>query len=86
MARQLNPEVGEALEFLDRQGLRARMTGSGSAVFALLPPGKVLAQAPAHWAPEGWVVRECGNMEAHPLVGWAPSDIRFEAGSSVRPV
>jgi len=79
VARQLVPQVGEALEFLSRQGLRARMTGSGSAVFALLPPGTVvgqaLAQAPAHWAHEGWVVRECGNMEVHPLVGWASSDV-----------
>jgi 4-diphosphocytidyl-2-C-methyl-D-erythritol kinase len=25
-------------------------------------------------APAGWQVRECGNLEAHPLVGWAPSD------------
>jgi 4-diphosphocytidyl-2-C-methyl-D-erythritol kinase len=50
------------------------MTGSGSAVFALLPPGVSLAQVPARWAPEGWVVRECGNLEVHPLVGWASSD------------
>jgi 4-diphosphocytidyl-2-C-methyl-D-erythritol kinase len=74
VARQLCPEVGEAVEWLGSQGLRARMTGSGSAVFALLPPGTGLAQAPEHWAQAGWVVRECGNMEAHPLVGWAPSD------------
>lgn len=78
VARQLEPQVAESLEYLSRQGLRARMTGSGSAVFALLPPdnvpGQVLAQAPARWAREGWVVRECGNMEVHPLVGWASSD------------
>nr|WP_236599151.1 4-(cytidine 5'-diphospho)-2-C-methyl-D-erythritol kinase [Ramlibacter monticola] len=74
VARQLEPQVGEALEWLSRQGLRARMTGSGSAVFALLPPGIALAQAPARWLVEGWVVRECGNLEVHPLVGWAPSD------------
>jgi 4-diphosphocytidyl-2-C-methyl-D-erythritol kinase len=75
VARQLNPEVGEALEWLGSQGLRGRMTGSGSAVFALLPPGIVLAQAPAHWAPEGWVVRECSNLEVHPLSGWAASEV-----------
>lgn len=74
VARQLCPEVGEAIEWLGSQGLQARMTGSGSAVFALLPPGKVLGQAPRHWAQAGWVVRECGKMEVHPLVGWAPSD------------
>ena len=37
-------------------------------------PGTPLAQAPKHWAQAGWVVRECSNMEVHPLVGWAPSD------------
>ena len=74
VARQLCPEVGEAIGWLGSQGLRARMTGSGSAVFALLPPGTSLAQAPEHWTQAGWVVRVCSNMEAHPLVGWAPSD------------
>jgi 4-diphosphocytidyl-2-C-methyl-D-erythritol kinase len=74
VARLLCPEVGEAIDWLGSQGLRARMTGSGSAVFALLPPGQHLAQAPEHWAQAGWVVRESGNLEAHPLLGWAPSD------------
>ncbi len=74
VARQLCPEVGEACGWLGSQGLQARMTGSGSAVFALLPPGQFLGQAPAHWAGSGWVVRECGKMDVHPLVGWAPSD------------
>jgi 4-diphosphocytidyl-2-C-methyl-D-erythritol kinase len=74
VACKLCPEVGEAIEWLGFQGMRARMTGSGSAVFALLPPGKLPGRAPAHWAFDGWVVRECGNLEVHPLVGWAPSD------------
>lgn len=69
VARQLCPDVGQALQWLGSQGLRGRMTGSGSAVFALLPQGHTLAQAPVDW-----VVQECGNMEVHPLVGWAPSD------------
>jgi 4-diphosphocytidyl-2-C-methyl-D-erythritol kinase len=69
VARQLCPEVGEAVDWLGSQGLRGRMTGSGSAVFARLPPGQAPAPAPANW-----LVRECSNMEAHPLAGWAPSD------------
>ncbi len=69
VAQRLCPGVNEALQWLASQGLESRMTGSGSAVFALLPPGK----APGA-APEGWDVRECVNLEAHPLVGWAPSD------------
>jgi 4-diphosphocytidyl-2-C-methyl-D-erythritol kinase len=70
VAQRLCPGVGEALKWLGSQGLAARMTGSGSAVFALMPPGVALAPAPA-----GWQVRECGNLEAHPLSGWAPSDV-----------
>ncbi|NML43174.1 4-(cytidine 5'-diphospho)-2-C-methyl-D-erythritol kinase [Ramlibacter sp. G-1-2-2] len=69
VARRLCPDVAEALQWLGSQGLHGRMTGSGSAVFALLPGGKSLVQAPA-----GWVARECGNMDVHPLVGWASSD------------
>jgi 4-diphosphocytidyl-2-C-methyl-D-erythritol kinase len=74
VARQLCPEVGEACQWLGSQGLQARMTGSGSAVFALLSPGQSLGQVPAHWAGSGWVVRECSKMDVHPLVGWAASD------------
>jgi 4-diphosphocytidyl-2-C-methyl-D-erythritol kinase len=73
VARRLCPDVAEALQWLGSQGLRGRMTGSGSAVFARIPPllapGQRLAQAPA-----GWVARECGNLEVHPLVGWAARD------------
>ena len=73
VARRLCPEMGEALQWLGSQGLRGRMTGSGSAVFALLPPGAAFAGAVAQ-APAGWVVRECGNLEVHPLSGWAARD------------
>jgi 4-diphosphocytidyl-2-C-methyl-D-erythritol kinase len=69
VAEKLCPAVTEALDWLGSQGLEGRMTGSGSAVFALLAPGKALQTAPA-----GWQARECGNLEAHPLLGWAPSD------------
>ena len=68
-AQRLCPGVAQAVEWLGLQGLAARMTGSGSAVFARMPPGKVLQCAPA-----GWQARECSNLEAHPLVGWAASD------------
>lgn len=73
VAQRLCPQVEQALQWLGSQGLQGRMTGSGSAVFALLPAGKAPQEAPA-----GWTMRECGMMEVHPLVGWAPSD-----GSSV---
>jgi 4-diphosphocytidyl-2-C-methyl-D-erythritol kinase len=73
VAQRLCPQVEQALQWLGSQGLQGRMTGSGSAVFALLPAGKAPTEAPP-----GWTTRECGMMEVHPLVGWAPSD-----GSSV---
>jgi 4-diphosphocytidyl-2-C-methyl-D-erythritol kinase len=68
-AQRLCTGVAEGLEWLGSQGLAGRMTGSGSAVFAQLSQNKALQAAPA-----GWQVRECGNLEVHPLVGWAPSD------------
>jgi 4-diphosphocytidyl-2-C-methyl-D-erythritol kinase len=69
VAQRRCPSVTLALEWLGSQGLQGRMTGSGSAVFAWMPPEKGLQVAPA-----GWQARECGNLEAHPLMGWAPSD------------
>lgn len=69
VAQRLCAGVTQALEWLAAQGLQGRMTGSGSAVFAPLPAGQALPAVPA-----GWQARECGNLEVHPLVGWAPSD------------
>ncbi|TFZ06403.1 4-(cytidine 5'-diphospho)-2-C-methyl-D-erythritol kinase [Ramlibacter henchirensis] len=72
VAQRLCPQVGEALDWLARQGLPGRMTGSGSAVFAPLAPGQSPAAAPPSW--HGWQVRECSNLEVHPLAGWASRD------------
>ena len=69
VAQRLCPAITQALEWLGGQGLQARMTGSGSAVFAQMSQEKSLLPAPA-----GWQVRECGNLAVHPLVGWAASD------------
>jgi 4-diphosphocytidyl-2-C-methyl-D-erythritol kinase len=73
VAQGLCPGVTQALEWLAAQGgpqgLKPRMTGSGSAVFARLPEG-VSPGSP----PTGWQLRVCGNMEVHPLAGWAASD------------
>ncbi len=69
VAERLCPEVNQALVWLGLQGLRGQMTGSGSAVFA-----QELKPAQWHEAPQGWVVRRCGNLTAHPLLGWAASD------------
>ncbi len=69
VAQSLCPGVTQALDWLASQGLQGRMTGSGSAVFAKIAHDQAIASAPT-----GWQVRICGNLEAHPLLGWAPSD------------
>ncbi|MGE0100241.1 MAG: 4-(cytidine 5'-diphospho)-2-C-methyl-D-erythritol kinase [Hydrogenophaga sp.] len=65
VAQAICPEVGHCIQWLESQGLQARMTGSGTAVFAQLAQAKNLAPAPG-----GWTVRECANMDAHPLLDW----------------
>jgi 4-diphosphocytidyl-2-C-methyl-D-erythritol kinase len=72
VAQRLCPEVRQAIEWLGSQGLEARMTGSGSAVFAPLeqsdnaPHGPLLDDPPP-----GWQLRQCSNLAVHPLAGWA---------------
>lgn len=66
VAQRLCPAVSDAIDWLGAQGLSARMTGSGSAVFAAMPHDVELADAP-----EGWRVRKCSNLAVHPLFGWA---------------
>jgi 4-diphosphocytidyl-2-C-methyl-D-erythritol kinase len=72
VAERLCPQVTQGLELLAQHGLRGRMTGSGSAVFAQVPAAD-LAQASEVQAPPGWQVRVCSNLEVHPLCGWASS-------------
>jgi 4-diphosphocytidyl-2-C-methyl-D-erythritol kinase len=69
VAEQLCPGVQEAIGWLGTQGLNARMTGSGSAVFA-----QVLQETKLALAPASWQVRVCNNLGVHPLAGWAFSD------------
>jgi len=69
VAQALCPEIQAALSWLESQGLQARMTGSGSAVFAHCPEGTPPLQAPNHWTH-----RRCSILEVHPLWEWASSD------------
>lgn len=69
VANMLCPEVSQAIGLLESHGLQARMTGSGSAVFAHCEQGSTAIRLPDHW-----IARECSNLEVHPLWGWAPSD------------
>lgn len=65
VAQALCPQVGQSLDWLSMQGLKGRMTGSGSAVFAHMPHEMELAVAPSDWQ-----VRKCSNLDVHPLAGW----------------
>ncbi|MDH6591219.1 4-diphosphocytidyl-2-C-methyl-D-erythritol kinase [Variovorax sp. TBS-050B] len=69
VAQRLCPAVTDAIEWLGAQGLQARMTGSGSSVFAKMPQAPHEAQLAE--APAGWQVRQCSNLAVHPLRGWA---------------
>jgi 4-diphosphocytidyl-2-C-methyl-D-erythritol kinase len=68
VAELLNPQVTQALHALRAQGLAARMTGSGSAVFAKVSGDETLAGLPA-----GWQQKLCRSLPAHPLAEWAGS-------------
>lgn len=69
LASESCPSVGRALRTLEQIGLRARMTGSGSAVFAWLGPDAsptLAAQIPV----DVGEARVCTGLEAHPLAEW----------------
>jgi 4-diphosphocytidyl-2-C-methyl-D-erythritol kinase len=68
VAQRRAPEVGAALERLSRFG-PARMTGSGSAVFAPLATESAAQEAIADLPPgwQGWAVQ---GLTEHPLAPW----------------
>lgn len=69
VAQAICPEVTRAIEWLRDRGLQARMTGSGSAVFAQMSHEVDLKNAPG-----GWQVKACENLMIHPLAGWASDE------------
>lgn len=70
VAERLCPGVSQAIDWLGSKGLKGRMTGSGSAVFAVMSHEADLSDIP-----DGWQVRDCGNLTVHPLAGWADNYI-----------
>jgi len=68
IAQSLCPDVATALGWLSDAGLKGKMTGSGSAVFALGTSQSLIGQVSTPW-----LVRNCSNLEVHPLQGWASS-------------
>jgi 4-diphosphocytidyl-2-C-methyl-D-erythritol kinase len=69
VAQALCPEVEMALEWLQSFGLKPRLTGSGSAVFAQLPEHTVVENPPHNWR-----MQICRNMAFHPLREWIVSN------------
>ena len=69
VAQALCTEVEMALHWLQSFGLKPRMTGSGSAVFAQLPEHTVVDTPPHNWQ-----VQICRNMVSHPLREWMDSN------------
>jgi len=65
VAEQLCPDISRVCEWLRKQELAPRMTGSGSAVFSPARRGTGLLPAPSDW-----LIRECHSLEAHPLATW----------------
>lgn len=69
VAKALCPDINHALQVLENAGFQARMTGSGSTVFAHRGTSTQEVKVPDHF-----LVRRCSNLEIHPLQGWASSD------------
>jgi len=65
VAELLCPSVTQALAWCSARGLNGRMTGSGSAVFARIDRDFEIGDD------AGFLIRECRNLAAHPLHGWA---------------
>ncbi len=61
----IEPQVNQALALLKQQGLKPRMTGSGSAVFAPCPHGFLVDTSAI---PANWQQRVCKSLAAHPLI------------------
>jgi 4-diphosphocytidyl-2-C-methyl-D-erythritol kinase len=76
VAQKLCPDVSTALNWLKKQGLQPRMTGSGSAVFAHAGKEDVsrfveLLLLELSNAPKNAIVKLCSNLAEHPLKSWA---------------
>lgn len=66
-AQALCPQVTQALDLLAEHGLDGRMSGAGSAVFALLPQGWAGHDALVRSLPGDWLFRFCNSLPRHPL-------------------
>ena len=67
VAEGLCPSIKKVSDFLKSQGLHARMTGSGSAVFAVKKTQAFSCQSSFS---QDWTVKDCKSLVTHPLLGW----------------
>ncbi|WP_370681205.1 4-(cytidine 5'-diphospho)-2-C-methyl-D-erythritol kinase [Comamonas sp. GB3 AK4-5] len=65
VAQALCPDVEKASNWLASLGLQARMTGSGSAVFAQIKQADFSVTQPCDWT-----IKVCENLPSHPLKEW----------------
>ena len=66
VAQELCPQITQSLDWLIARQLKGRMTGSGSAIFAHLTH-----EVDISGHPNGFKVRKCSNLQAHPLKDWS---------------
>lgn len=71
VAELMHPEVHAVVEHVQRRCGNARMSGSGSAVFARLGLDGAAACVTGGKPPEGGVERVCRSLPQHPLRDWA---------------
>lgn len=65
LATRQCPAIQQCIDWLESKNLAARMSGSGSAVFAVHTVPIDVSDAPSDW-----VVRQTCIMDAHPLLDW----------------
>ena len=70
VAARLCPQVAQALQRLAALGLAPRMSGSGSAVFAVLPEDAPAGLEAAERWPAGWTVWRGPTLARLPLADW----------------
>ena len=66
VAESICPSIKKVSDWLKSQGLHARMTGSGSAVFAAKTQVINCQISPS----PDWIVKDCTSLVRHPLAEW----------------
>ncbi len=66
VAESICPSIKKVSNWLKSQGLHARMTGSGSAVFAAKTQVTNCQISPS----PDWIVKDCTSLVRHPLAEW----------------